>query len=322
MDRKNVVLAELSVLQKKEQNARNVFKARAYGKVIAQLKAHEGPIATLEDVAGVPGIGDKIRAKIAEILETGELQEAARVRDDSDERMMTVLTGIYGVGPVKARALLDAHPVRSLDEFRAVVAAHPDVLHEKQKIGLQYYEDFEARIPRKEMEKHEARIRECVKEMKCEVVGSYRRGAKDSGDIDVLLGFPDDMPEHDAVEAFHTMIRGLQESGYVTDVLALGPKKFMGVCRLPRHKRARRLDLLLTSAAEYPYALLYFTGSDKYNIAMRKHALARGYTLNEHGMKPVREGGDVQPVPSHFRTEEEVVAFLGLEWVPPIQRVG
>jgi DNA polymerase IV (family X) len=43
---------------------------------------------------------------------------------------------------------------------------------------------------------------------------------------------------------------------------------------------ARRLDFLYTSPEEYPFAVLYFTGSKGFNTAMRQRALDLGYSLN------------------------------------------
>jgi DNA polymerase/3'-5' exonuclease PolX len=47
--------------------------------------------------------------------------------------------------------------------------------------------------------------------------------------------------------------------------------------------------------------------------------LEKGYTLNEHTLKPVKEG--VPSVPP-MKTEEDIFAFLGLEYVEPEQRIG
>ncbi len=40
-------------------------------------------------------------------------------------------------------------------------------------------------------------------------------------------------------------------------------------------------------AAEYPFALAYFTGNKEHNIEMRSRALKRGWTLNEYRLAPV-----------------------------------
>ena len=102
----------------------------------------------------------------------------------------------------------------------------------------------------------------------------------------MLVTYAEAITDSYAQTLFARMIHVLTRSGYVIDVLANGSKKWMGYVRLGADGVARRLDLLLTPPAEYPYALLYFTGSDKFNIAFRRRCLERGYTLNEHTMTP------------------------------------
>lgn len=322
MDFRNKIIEELSVLQKKEHQERNVFKARAYGKVVGQLKGLNHPISSMEDVQGIPGIGEKIRAKIEEIITTGSLEAARNIKNDETHVLQNALLQVYGVGPVKAKELVSNYPsMRTIDDLRTLVDENADILNEKQKIGLQYYEDLLERIPRKEMIEHQKHIHKALYKIKrtmhSDIVGSFRRGSADSGDIDALIGYPSKMKEDEAQVHFANFVQKLQDSGYITDILALGPKKCMAICRLSPTGKARRLDLLLTNAVEYPYALLYFTGSDKFNIQFRKHALEQGYTLNEHALRPIRENVPEVPI---LKTEMDLFQFLKIEYVTPEQR--
>lgn len=322
MDFRNKIIEELVVLQKKEQQDRNVFKARAYAKVVSQLKVMTHPIHDIKDIEGVQGIGEKIRMKIEEIITTGSLEAARNIKQDDRRVLQNAFMQIYGVGPVKAKELVDNNPsLHSIEDLRAAVAEEPSILNEKQHIGLKYYEDLLERIPRKEMVAHQTILRKTLWKVKrmmhMDVVGSFRRGALDSGDIDVLIGYPSKMKEVDAQKYFTMYVEKLQEIGYITDILALGSKKCMAICRQSGNGKARRLDLLLTNAVEYPYALLYFTGSDKFNIQFRKHALDLGYTLNEHALRPLRE--NISEVPA-LKTEQDIFEFLKVEYVSPEQR--
>jgi DNA polymerase lambda len=111
----------------------------------------------------------------------------------------------------------------------------------------------------------------------------------------------------------------------------------LAVCRLPGGK-ARRLDLLMIPRDQYAYALLYFTGSDRFNVAMRGWALEKGYTMNEHGMRPLASAPASQghsatgehkmtvvkegvTEPPYMSREQDIFHFLGLKWVPPTSRV-
>lgn len=292
--------------------------AAAYAKVLNSLAAISGPVRSIEDVEGLEGVGKKIRAKMQEIIETGSLKAAEEARGEYPLDAFELLQGVYGVGPVKARELINNHDISTIAGLRAAVAADPSILNDKQKLGLKYYEDSQLRIPRAEMEEHEQTVVYGLDErFQSVVVGSYRRGAKDSGDIDVLLTLPADVPEKDQKKLFKESIDLLKEVGYIVETLAEGPKKFMGFSRVSPEAKVRRLDMLMTPQAEFPYAILYFTGSQDFNVAFRGFAKDKGYTLNEHKMEVIREG--VTPVPA-MSSEQDIFTFLGLKYVEPNKR--
>ena len=51
-----------------------------------------------------------------------------------------------------------------------------------------------------------------------------------------------------------------------------GKTKKLTVCKIPEESIHRRVDFLYTSPEEYPFTLLYFTGSKDFNTAMRYYA--------------------------------------------------
>jgi hypothetical protein len=129
-------------------------------------------------------------------------------------------------------------------------------------------------------------------------------------------------PGIDQNALFAKYIDDLKESGYMIEVLSQGHQKCLAVVRLgDGDDVARRLDLLVIPAEQFPYALLYFTGSGDFNVAFRKHALKLGYTLNEHEMKLTGKVADSKPVPV-METEADIFAFLGLKYKEPNERVG
>lgn len=312
---KDKIIDELNIILEKEKQNKNTFKVRAYLKVIPQLKALS-KIEKLEDIENIEGIGKGIRDRIKEILETGELESAENIKKDTKITIIQSFMNIYGVGPVKAKELYEKHNIRSIEELRE---KQKDVLNEKQIIGLKYYEDIEERISRKEMINHEKYIKKIVATINSKIivtiVGSYRREKQDSGDIDVLISYKNDLDSKKAQEDFEKIIYTMKENKYITDILAFGSKKCLAVCNLNQETKYRRLDLLLTSPEEYPYALLYFTGSDKFNIEMRKKALEKGYSLNEHGLKPLKNNKNVS-----LKTEEDVFKFLDMIYLDPRDR--
>ena len=184
MDYKQTIIEALDTLRRRDVADKQVFKAKAYEKVIKQLRDHADPITTAEDLKTFTGIGEKIQAKIAEIMATGQLASASRAKETHNLEALETFQKIYGVGPAKATELVAAG-FRSVADLRA----NPESLNDKQRVGLAYYEDLLERIPRDEMLIHEQILKaDCPYPI--EIVGSYRRGATTSGDIDALIRIP------------------------------------------------------------------------------------------------------------------------------------
>ena len=103
---------------------------------------------------------------------------------------------------------------------------------------------------------------------------------------------------------------------------------FMGFCCLPeghpQHSGInRRLDIKVYPVSMFPFALLYFTGSDHFNRSMRFYAKRCGWTLSDHGLQPAtRAAGDKVWVGSTVvcRSERDVFDAMGLTFLPPHQR--
>jgi len=319
-DYKPIIIEALDTLRKRDVANKEPFKARAYAKVISELKAHDAPITGYEDVTTIAGIGDKISKKIKEILETGELRAAELAKEKYNIAALDLFQNIYGVGPTKATELVTAG-FTTIEQLKDAVKAKPKLLNDKQKIGLKYYDDLLERIPREEMMEHEdilhSRLPHTMEDYTCELVGSFRRQTETSGDIDVLIRIPHDATDDETANNLSEYVGVLTDFGYIEEVLALGDKKCMAICRMYGGK-ARRLDLLMTHDHEYATALLYFTGSDRFNVAFRQHALNKGYTLNEHALKPLTIASKPPP---YFATENDIFRFLGLRYIEPSQRI-
>jgi DNA polymerase/3'-5' exonuclease PolX len=330
-DFKALILENLATMETgarhDKTDPQHAFKALAYKKAIEAIRPLAS-VASVDDVKGLKGVGDKIIKKIEEILATGSLKAATKVEERLDLKTLAVLEGIHGIGPVRAKSLVEAG-LTTIELLRAAVASNPKLLTKAQQLGLRHYEAGLQRIPRAEMREHEVRLQALWEAhgLVGILVGSYRRGAADSGDIDVLLrgGF-------DAEVRFAALVASL--GGYIVGSLTAGKTKWMGYVQLPGGV-VRRLDLMLTPPAEYAFAILYFTGSDKFNVAFRSHCLSLGYTLNEHALtiKPTTvvtaSGGagaaastvpSAKPVPL-LEKEEDIFAFVGLRYVPPTERV-
>ena len=317
-DKKTQIINFLIALRQKSIAESEPFKARAYTKAIKEIERLPA-VYSLADVKDLPGVGTKIAAKVAEVLETGHLLEAEAAKEDYSLEAYNALQEVHGIGPAKARDLITKHEIKTIGALRSAAAANPDLLTHAQSVGLTYIDDLKKRIPRAEMEKHEAYVRKMLsKEFEMVVVGSYRRGLPTSGDFDVMITSRT-LSDLVAASHFQQFIDLLAEEGYLRGEFARGEHKFMGVCRLSRHQTHRHVDLLLCKPDEYWYTILYFTGSDVFNVSMRRHALTKGYSLSEHGLKRVRDG---VPVPPAMNSEKDIFDFLGLAYVKPEDRIN
>jgi DNA polymerase lambda len=319
-DYKQTIIDSLEVLRKRDVADKAVFSARAYAKVITQLKNYNGSITEYDDVKNIEGIGAKMEKKIKEILETGSLAAAEKAKTLYNIEALDAFQNIYGVGPAKATDLVKAG-YTSIQQLRDEVKSNPKLLNDKQKIGLKYYEELLERIPRAEMEEHRDILHTLLPdEMEAydtEIVGSFRREAANSGDIDVLIRVPFNVDAKTAKGNLELYVKMLEGFGYIEEILALGEHKCMAISRMYNGK-ARRLDLLMTPDEEYAYAILYFTGSDLFNVAFRTYCENKGYKLNEHTLTPIRTG--VPTVP-YMKTEKDIFKFLGLRYIDPSKRV-
>lgn len=313
-DHKAKILSELDVLRRiAVTETAGVFKARVYTSAIKTLSALPH-VRSMEDLPASQkgdGLGKEVRIKIQKILEHGGLEISPEARGAATA--LEAFQGIYGVGPKKAQDLLAAGHT-TIEGLRAAFAKDKGILNKNQQIGLHYYEQLLQRIPRAEMDQHAALLM-AAKPASLEgvIVGSYRRGRPDSGDIDMLIR----TASVDSATALDDFVTALRLKAYIREVLAHGDHKCMAICQLPG-SIGRRLDLLVTPPAEFPFAVFYFTGSDTFNVAVRAHALKRGFTLNEHAITQISSGKQVQGV----RSEQDLFKLLKLRWVEPVDRTG
>lgn len=315
MDFTQSILEMLEVLRKKEVAAKQPFKAKAYATVAKNIGLVGTPIRTMDDLKGVKGIGDKIGKKIEELMLTGKVKEVENANMNENTEIITKLMAIHGIGPAKAKSLVDDHGIKSIEDLEQ----KQELLNDKQKIGLKFVRDFQERIPRKEMDVHCDLLSKSIvsidSNFEFQVTGSYRRQAASSGDIDILITHKDDPANVE--DLFKSVVDKLKKDGYITDVFAEGGKKCLAVCRLKRYKHYRRIDLLYTNKKEYPFAVLYFTGDAGFNVAMRSYCLSKGLSLSEHGLKDEQMGTFID---TGIETEKDIFAYLGLEYVEPKDR--
>ena len=319
MDYKSTIIQNLKAIKTQEQKNKNAFKIRAYTQAIQSIELYPGPITSYAalEAAQLKGLGKGIMTKVKEIIEQGYLERTKDMLQNTEkQKALDMFGAIMSVGPMKADALVNTHNILTIEQLRD----NTHLLNEKQQLGLEHFEDFLKRIPRKEMDAHSEFLCQVIHDVApdatFDIAGSYRRGAADSGDIDVLFTLPANHPN--ASDTFQMVVNELKKKRYLTGDFAFGPEKYMGVAKLPRYKTSRRIDIMFIPSEKYPFALLYFTGSQNFNIQMRQNALSKGLSLSEHGFKDVNTH-KLLSLPQ-LTTEKAIFGYLDMDWVPPTMR--
>ena len=284
-------------------------KALIYKKAQTTLYNIKEDIVELKQLEGKPFIGKVIMEKFQLYLRDGKLDLIERFNAMPEN----ILIDVYGIGPNKAKELVEKG-IKSIEDLRE----NQDLLNDKQKIGLKYYEDILERIPRGEIETYKTQFEKSFEKIKnentkYEIVGSYRRGELNSGDIDVII-------TSDNIDNFNLFLDDLIEKKIIIEVLSRGKHKSLVICKLTENSLSRRVDFLYTSSQEYPFAILYFTGSKGFNTVMRGHALKKGLSLNEHGISKKIGGKKEEKLDLDIKTEKDIFDYLGLIYKSPEER--
>jgi len=303
------VLSELSGLMMRKGEP---FRARAYQKAEEAIIRFPDDIYDVKQVKGIPAIGKTILTKFEEFVETGTIAALEKERNDPANK----LAEIFGIGPKKAKELVESG-ITTVEQLRENLK----LLNDKQKIGLKYYDDILKRIPRNEIVEFSKLFTEIFDkvappESNFEIVGSYRRGASNSGDIDIII-----TNQNNNKETFDLLLDALIKDKIVVEVLSRGKTKSLTLVQIKKDAPIRRVDFLYTPPNEYAFALQYFTGSKLFNTVVRQRALDLGYTLNEHGLSYFSKGVKGNLVDKQFPTEESILNFLGLAYVKPENRI-
>lgn len=301
----------INLLQKVQQiksKKGDFMGSKAAQKAIDALILYNKEIESPIELGKIKNIGASTVSKFKEFKSTGTLKMVEKFKNDP----INIFTNVYGIGPKKAASLVNDDKVTTIDELREY---QDHLLNDVQKKGLKYYEDILKRIPRLEIEHYRTKMSKInIEGLHFEIVGSYRRGADNSGDIDVII-----TSQTDDRKVFDLFIDALVKQRIIIELLSKGQKKSLTVGKLRGHP-ARRLDFMFTTKEEYPFAVLYFTGSKIFNTLMRGQALKMGYTMNEHGLCKLKKGVKAAKIDHKFKDEKDIFEFLNIKWVEPEDR--
>lgn len=316
MSLNDLIICNLEALLKEAQTSKEVkdrFRAKAYINAIKEIKNCTIEITSGKDSLKLNGIGKKIADKIQEIIDTGELHQVNK-EDLVKTKILSLFSSIWGIGPVKALELLEAgaKTINDLQKKNFI-----NLLNDNQKIGLKYYKDLQKRVDRNKVELIYNKILNEIKNIKKEfnwkikikICGSFRRIAETCGDMDILLC------EKDGNPILEELVSRLSKNGILIEQLGLGKTKYLGITTIS-DGTAFRIDMEVIKPCEWPYALLYFTGSGRFNEKQRLIAKKMGYSLSEHGLKNLNTGEYLKGVIN----EKGIFEFLKMPFIAPNKR--
>jgi DNA polymerase (family 10) len=295
----------------------------------------------------IPGIGDRIAEKIGELADTGRIRELEELRSQVPAGLIDLLR-IPGLGPKTVRLLWTGAGVTDRSSLQRVID-DGSILRlprmgakavEKIRNSLSFAQVSESRLPLGLAYPVATRIVDALRRLKgvsdAAWAGSLRRGRETVGDIDILVCLK---PGGDAAAIAHAFrslpgVRHVLAAGDARSSVVMAVDPDLGRWALEGREGDEatakgptvQVDLRVLPQSSYGAALLYFTGSKDFNVAMRRIALDKGYTLNEYGLFPLDDDPTppqqrgVEPVESH--TEEAIFKRLGLAWAPPELREG
>jgi len=301
--------AELTVI-----TGGDVFRVRNYEKAARSIRGWPDDVGQLDVKAlrAIPGVGASIAAKITEFRESGRIEALDELRAKIPPGVLE-LTKVPGLGPKRALQLSHELGVRSVDDLAAAIkAGRLDGLagfgaksEERIASGIEVYRQGRERVLLDvALRTATAMVAELTPiSQRCAYAGSLRRWRETIGDIDILAAADDSAPLMTAFAAGQ-------------DVVASGPTK-----TTIRTASGLTADLRVVPLDAWGAALQYFTGSAAHNVAIRQIAIKQKLKLSEYGLFHAGNGeGEVGGELIVSRTEEEVYARLGLEWIPPALR--
>lgn len=291
-----------------EIKGENPFKSKAYYNAAKTLSG----IDNLEEIIKnkrlkeIKGIGEALSKKIEEYSETGRIDYYEELKKEIPPSLLE-LTTIPNLGPKKIKVLYDKLGVTNAGELEyacrenrlVVLPGFGEKTQEKILKGIEFAKKHKGEFLFGDVfflaESIKERFATVVGSSSVEICGSIRRRKEIVKDIDILVCGDD----HERLSSFFVSLPEVDE------VLLKGDTKTS--CRLQSGVEA---DLRVVSEAEFPFALLYFTGSKEHNVRLRSISKKKGWKLNEYGLF---EGDN----PISLYNEEEIYRALGLEYIPP-----
>ncbi|KAL9121996.1 MAG: hypothetical protein Q9187_001445 [Circinaria calcarea] len=193
---------------------------RAYSSSIASIAAYPHKLSSTREILALPGCDQRIAQLFREWLSFGSLEAVKEFEADPTMSILRLFYNIWGVGATTARQFYFDKGWRDLDD---IVENGWGMLSREQQIGVKYYDEFEVKIPRSEVEYIASVITYHAKQIvddgiECVIVGGHRRGKAESGDVDVIISHRE---HHATLHLVTALVNALEKSGWITHCLTL-----------------------------------------------------------------------------------------------------
>jgi DNA polymerase (family X) len=300
------LLEEIATLL--EIKGENPFKTRAYYNAAKVLSGTDNLEEMVKEkrLREIRGIGEAISKKIEEYSETGRMGYFEDLKKEVPETLLDLMQ-IPNLGPKKIKVLYDQFGIANTGQLEyackenrlITLPGFGEKTQEKILKGIEFLKKNKGRFlfgdVYPEAEKIRARFADRVGAGLAEVCGSIRRRKEVVRDMDILVSGDDR-------EAMTKYFAAMPE---IDEVLLTGETKTS--CRL---KSGIEADLRVVNKQEFPYALLYFTGSKEHNVKLRGISKKKGWKLNEYGLFEEERLLECS-------SEEEIYRMHGLAYIPP-----
>src|SRR5215216_401007 len=309
-------LRELGVLY--ELDGADRFRVLAYreaARTVANSPISVEQLAEEGRLTELPGVGKTLAEKIETLIETGSIPSADKLKQKFPATLVEV-TRVPGLGAKTARRIYDEVGVENLTQLKE--AAEQGRIAGIRGLGAKTQENIlaslegvtEDGIGERLLLSHVLPIADEIcadlKQLgvanRIEVAGSARRWAETCKDLDLIA--TTDKP---AALAQALATHGLSAETRRGGDAAATVLTYSGL----------KVDLRIGTDQTFGNLLQHFTGSAAHNVQLRERALARGFSVCEHGVAEV----DGQKV-HRFADGAGVYELLGLPYIEPELREG
>ena len=348
-----MVLEQVGVLL--ELKGANPFRVRSYqnaSRTLGGLEEDLWAVTSEGRLTDVKGIGKGIAGLITEALTEGTWGEIGELYTSVPSGLIEMLA-IPGLGPKRIKQFHDELQIESIDQLR--VAGENGHLREldrmgaksEQKVldGIELLKRFSGRrrldVGLLYGEALEGRIAAMEGVSRAQLAGSTRRRKETIGDLDIVAAvLPEDVEVVTEQIVNLPGIADVKGAGSSKVSIILGTEFFSdevvdsgldgGVLEALGGDAYEEMASNTTIDAQvrlvpphvFAFTLAYFTGSKEHNVRMRQRALDKGLRLNEFGLFPVDQVGDLKGIEAAkfslpADNESDIYTHLDLHWVPP-----